>query len=319
MKRHKLFPLYIKLLFVLAGVGGGAGIAELWARQMTSRYDATRFFVPSEDPQLLYELKPGVSGLFDGLSLGRLPETHLSINSVGFRGKEYPVSKPENTYRIALLGDSVAFGWGVEIEDSIGYQLEMLLNRRKRQNKRFEVLNFGIPGYNTAQEVRLLEIKVLPYSPDLILLFFTQNDFCPAIDISRIRARWGWLLQRSALARIMLAWVLVRQNAGHLRTYASGPGLREIEMALSRLASLSKEHNFSVVVTFDYTDGLCKIVEDYAKSRSLRMVTFNYSGVLSGFHEQTKFPAPDSHPNTIGHRLMAIMTYRVLTERGILR
>jgi hypothetical protein len=45
------------------------------------------------------------------------------------------------------------------------------------RERRVEVLNFGVSGYGTAQELITLESRVLPYRPDLVLLaFYAEND-----------------------------------------------------------------------------------------------------------------------------------------------
>lgn len=46
------------------------------------------------------------------------------INSFGLRGEERGIRKPANTYRILLLGDSFAQGFGVDFEKSFGKVLE---------------------------------------------------------------------------------------------------------------------------------------------------------------------------------------------------
>jgi len=79
-------------------------------------------------------------------------------------------------FRIAALGDSSLFGWGVEQEE---ISVELLENKLNSMDlgTRIEVLNFAVPGYNTAIEAALLERKVLAFAPDLVLINFNSNDF----------------------------------------------------------------------------------------------------------------------------------------------
>jgi len=56
-----------------------------------------------------------------------------------------------------MVGDSVTFGWGVELEESIPKQLEVIL--RNTMDRRIEVLNFGYPGANLQREVAPCETK----------------------------------------------------------------------------------------------------------------------------------------------------------------
>lgn len=117
----------------------------------------------SFNPYLRYEL------------LGQTKNGRISINSDGFRGREYSLIKPPNTFRIILLGDSETFSFMLEEKDTLTAQLEGLLNRNTN-SLRYEVLNFGVEGYNTFQELEQLRVKGLKYQPDLIILNYCLND-----------------------------------------------------------------------------------------------------------------------------------------------
>jgi hypothetical protein len=117
----------------------------------------------SFNPYLRYELVPLAK--YDG----------ISINSDGFRGREYPLQKPDRTFRILMLGDSETFSIMLPEDKTLPVQLEKLLNSQA-SSVRFEVLNFGVEGYNTLQELEQLKVKGLKYSPDLIILNYCLND-----------------------------------------------------------------------------------------------------------------------------------------------
>ncbi len=99
------------------------------------------------------------------------------INSHGLRGPETTYEKPPGTYRILNLGDSVAMGWGVRLEESYGRQLELMLNGQLNDDRQFEVINAGVPGWNLENARAYLEAEGLRYEPDLVLLDLTiVND-----------------------------------------------------------------------------------------------------------------------------------------------
>lgn len=100
--------------------------------------------------------------------------THIQINSQGLRDREYSFGKPANTERIAVVGDSFVFGYGVELNETFVKILENKLN--KRSNKTFEVMNFGTSAYGTEQEYLTIKNEVIRYSPDVIILVFFSND-----------------------------------------------------------------------------------------------------------------------------------------------
>ena len=100
----------------------------------------------------------------------------MTINSLGLRGDEIPAKKPAGTCRILGIGDSFAFGDGVKDEDTFLHRLQMQLNAATPGKKPFEVLNAGVQGYNTRDEVLNLEHRWLALEPDVVLIVFYIND-----------------------------------------------------------------------------------------------------------------------------------------------
>lgn len=117
---------------------------------------------------------------------GIIPSTKYDWSS---RHKGYPLEKPENTFRIVVLGDSFTFGQGVKRDETFPKRLEHLLNKASAGTK-FEVINLGFCGLNTGGEFEMLaerginpdtwqpdgRYRGLAYSPDLIILEYTLND-----------------------------------------------------------------------------------------------------------------------------------------------
>jgi len=155
---------------------------------------------PSRYAAIVYELKPNVRGRFMGQP--------LLINARGLRDYEYSTRKEPGTFRIVGVGDSSLFGWGVRLEDSGLKVLERRLNERFRPQK-FEVIDFAVPGYNTAMEAETFVRKCLDYAPDLVLLNFNTNDYdVPEFmrrqtDLSTLRRSYLFDLAYSVYAGIM--------------------------------------------------------------------------------------------------------------------
>src|SRR5579883_3140779 len=89
--------------------------------------------------------------------------------------RDFTVEKPAGTFRIACVGDSYTFGWGVNVEDSFPKQLEQSLGKKRP----VEVLNFGVMGYNADQCRVTLEQVALKYQPDLVIYSFYWDDLLP--------------------------------------------------------------------------------------------------------------------------------------------
>jgi hypothetical protein len=134
-----------------------------------------------------FRLRPGKQGWYRAEG-----EAYLSINSLGYRDREHDRVKPENTVRIAILGDSFVEARQVALEDTFWHRLSAELQACDAfDGKHIEALSFGVGGYNTSQEYITLEKDVFGFSPDIVLLaMFLGNDI--AENSKNIRERAGW-------------------------------------------------------------------------------------------------------------------------------
>jgi GDSL-like lipase/acylhydrolase family protein len=131
-------------------------------------------FRASENPILFYEPRPGYRGRFYRAP-GEEPGAEVAINPEGFRDRSFPLEKDPRTFRIVVLGDSIVWGHGLALEDTFAKQLERLLTETCEGH--FEVLNFGVSGYSTRQEVELYRVKASRFHPDLLIVGYCLNDF----------------------------------------------------------------------------------------------------------------------------------------------
>lgn len=99
----------------------------------------------------------------------------VRTNSLGLRDDEIPFEKPPGEVRILSLGDSFTFALGVRFEDLYVQKLERQLEKLDA-SRRFQVINAGVAGYNTTQELSFLIADGFRYEPDLITLGFYWND-----------------------------------------------------------------------------------------------------------------------------------------------
>jgi len=122
-------------------------------------------------------LKPNAtaSSFYPGSEPGAAREVTYAINSLGLRGPEVELKKPKGVYRVALLGDSVTYGTGINHEETIAFQLQQALADR-RPKRSIEVINCGVPSTNTGQQVAHCLKRVLKTQPDLVLIITTIVD-----------------------------------------------------------------------------------------------------------------------------------------------
>lgn len=95
-------------------------------------------------------------------------------NSLGLRNKEIQKEKPEGVKRILAIGDSFVFGSGLFEEDLVTVRIENSLNNINAQS--IEVINGGISGFNTTDELEQLKRLAPIVEPDLVIVFFFTND-----------------------------------------------------------------------------------------------------------------------------------------------
>ena len=104
--------------------------------------------------------------------------TYVTINNEGFRDRDHVVAKGPETFRVVVLGDSNAEAFQVRQEDTFWSVLERRLQSCPWLSRRpVEVLNFGVSGFGTTQELLTYEKFARKYRPDIVLLaFFIGND-----------------------------------------------------------------------------------------------------------------------------------------------
>jgi lysophospholipase L1-like esterase len=102
----------------------------------------------------------------------------VSTNSMGMADREYPLAKPASTIRVALLGDSVTASLYTPQADKFKTHWEKALTESNGSNgKTVEVMNFGIDGSGTWEQIQMLHLRARQFQPDYVVLaFFWGND-----------------------------------------------------------------------------------------------------------------------------------------------
>jgi len=270
-----------------------------------SRY-ATEVKEKSDDPRIGHEHVPGATA--------RLMGVDVVINSDGLRDAEYSVERT-GAYRIAVLGDSLTFGWGVEKQDSF----EALLEQRLNELQPTEIINFGHGNYNTEQQVNLFKKKGLKYSPDKVVVFYFIND----AEITPVRSRWTPLAR---LRSVTFLWsrvrgLLSRSNSG--ATFESfyadlyrddQPGLLALQQAFRELRDLCRREGIELqvvllpelhdLVNYPFADEYQKVSRFLAGEGISAM---DLTPAFAGFEDAEGLwvAADDAHPNELAHRMIA--------------
>ncbi len=263
----------------------------------------------------------------------------MTINSMGLRGKEVAAKKPAGTYRILGIGDSFAFGEGVKDDDTFLHRLQLQLNGNAAGGKSFEVLNAGVQGYNTRDEVVYLERRWLALEPDLVLIVFYINDaYNDGVIQNRGQELGIYQKQPTGLAQYSYLWDLA-QNRYHAHraaktveafyhtqyftnaeAFVKDPGAmkvdwRDCEAALEHAAQLARARNFKLgLVMFPELyklddkypfHGIHKLVREACGRREIPFL--DLFDTFRGRKPEALWVHPSNHhPNETAHALAEV-------------
>jgi lysophospholipase L1-like esterase len=256
-------------------------------------------------------------------------------NESGFRGEDHKIEKAPGIVRIVVLGDSVTDGYGVHWQDAFATMVQTGLGNR------YEVINLGMGGVNTPQEIHLLEGYGLRFSPDYVVVNFILNDsdFFSSLIAGRryddeVQKRIGLLgiqvspklkrlLKSSALVyfvKVRLEDVIGRINGEpnydyYMELWANEASKNRVSAAFDRLEILSRQHGFKVAVLIwpllvDYSDYKFRFAHEWV-SEQVKARGFVGLDLLPSFannsYRALQVTSEDHvHPNAAGHKLAAM-------------
>ena len=200
------------------------------------RDDGIRAAIDAPDPQkkLPFVLVPNSSG--------RMFDTTIRINNLGFRGPDMPRDKGD-AFRIVALGESQTFGPTLrDGEKPWPELLQDLFDRHASCGRRIEVLNAGTEAYTLEDNLERMRRDILPLKPDLIVSTHGMNGFLP-FGLRRVpepnepgvRPRASALIARAALTIERSAHEWRDRNSAHAQPPALAP-MTDAELMKTRYA-----------------------------------------------------------------------------------
>ncbi len=100
---------------------------------------------------------------------------HTKLNDMGCRDNDWAIKKTEGVRRIAFVGDSFAYGWGIK---DIANRFPDIIQARfdKKQPDQTEVMNVAKPGWGTEKQIAPIKDMIDRYGVDEIVLCYVPND-----------------------------------------------------------------------------------------------------------------------------------------------
>ncbi len=162
-----------RALLVLILLLGLEGLARIY-RVLVPPAEGVGYGYPPNlytwDDACEYRCTPGFRGFFEGALYSDVP---ISINSDGYRDRDFPRTKTPGVERVVFLGDSVTFGSGVPAEARFS---DLVGSEPTSASSAYESLNLAINSYTFYHYLQLVRKKVPRYDPEIVVIGFCLND-----------------------------------------------------------------------------------------------------------------------------------------------
>lgn len=224
------------LLLVLGATAVSLALAEAAVRFLPPDLTVIRDLVRYVDEPVGYRLKPNVRIEFDGL-FDPLPETVVWETNVQRIRDDKTFSESSQHRRIATYGDSETFGWSVSQEATFQKTLERMADG-------VEVINFGVPGYNTTNIVHAMAESLPEYKPDLVVYLFNKNDFDLPVYISDTE------FNSHLIGRIRFVWQITAAKDERKRIRKSKERTQVVLRDLARMLELAQSNGAQMMIGF---------------------------------------------------------------------
>lgn len=331
-------PLVLRLLVPVLTGAMAAGCAEAvfrWYVRWT--YDAefppwTENLVAVPGPQV-FAFKPKASGVFPG-NVDATRTFPYRTNWLGLRDRDR-FAKAPGTRRVLIVGDSYTWGYAVAEDEAFPQTAGRLLEARGYPD--IEVINAGVPDYNSRQERQLLERLMPVYRPDAVFLAYVVNDAEPSTAMptppeETYRHATSWFL--TELAEVANRRVFRRRVLPSNKDIVSGTYLdgfaadslkwRDSKQAIREMRELCAGARipFAVLVLPDFTQTFddqyaWRPIHDAVAGwgREMGVAVFDVLEPFQGEDHVSLMVPWDGHPNAEGHRRIAeFLVARILDD-----
>jgi lysophospholipase L1-like esterase len=265
------------------------------------------------------------------------------INSMGFRDDEFARAKAPGELRVITMGDSCTFGDGVANWETYSNVLEEMLGKAL-PGKKVQVINAGVPGYTSYQVRTYLEHELLPYQPDLVVVYVGFNDNVPAVngitDAQRgVVSRSVWTIQSvfgSLRSYQLLKYLLLRvkqrmfPGVDPQEKNPEGPENQIFRVSFKDYISnflaikkLGEQHGFRMLLftlphKFTYEPERNKYIRQAAMQGHIPLL--DLFAFMKKYEAQGEdlYTEDGGHPNVLGHRRVAEAIFGKMKEMGLI-
>jgi hypothetical protein len=329
--RHFVLVLTSTLVALLIAEGICRILIPAWSPPTADR----RFW--THDELLGWAHRPHHEGDFEHPDFS----VKVAINSDGLRDREYERTRVSQKKRVLVLGDSFAWGFGV---DRKGIFCEILEDRYPDT----EFINAGVSGYGTDQQLLYYRERGAFYRPDVVLVLFHENDIvnnCHPHQYNYNKPRFvirdGELVLTNVpvpnptLRQRALAWIFARTHFVRMLTAVSrevwwrmtdsgsvetpqedDPGMATTRMLFLRLKEAVERDGARLVVVTVPAEEATRLF----MGKTLAEAEIPHLALDDAFAAASEplYFENDDHWNPAGHRIVAATTEGFLLDLGIL-
>jgi len=260
---------------------------------------------------------------------------HVVTNADHFRDQDFTTAKGAGVTRIAVLGDSFAWGWGVDAKDRFSDILQTKLNTSGKTN--YQVYNTSVPGWESRDELEFLEKRAGMFGFDTIILSYFLNDIYKdrSFDLPFMSRRYDDVKRLPLIKTIMDKSYFLEFTIVHILNFSSSfsNDINQREMTLYKDPQSWKNHEETLAKIIDYTrknkqklivvifpyldlvnqkpypaEFVHQKLTEFFSSKKIEVI--NLAPLLADYPAKKLMASPyDMHPSPLVHRLVAEKLY----------
>ncbi len=267
----------------------------------------------ADNTEVYYELKPNQDRLLSGKP--------VRTNSHGLADQEYSIDKPDNTYRIAVVGSSWSMATGVATDDSYQALIETRLNDLF-PDRNTEVINFAVEYYGLSEIIGSARHKAMAYDPDMMILAITSttpsikwiDDKAPFTSIDIVPPFWQSLVYSSLMGQ--LGKKAYAKSKRPVVFNLGGGYARNINRSMTEMTELIADKNIDVAVLWlthsRINEEMLNHTRTSAEDQGFLFIPLHLDALAGDRYQPGEFLVGrvGRHPSEIGHQLITdeIMT-----------
>jgi len=261
---------------------------------------------PHLDPGISFVLNPGM----DEVTWHTRPDAPYRVNTIGLRGPEIAPTA-EGVKRIALVGDSVLFGWKLREQEKLASLLQDITDQRLGAGK-YEFVTIALPGWNTVDQDRFLRSHLGRIDPDYIIWSIIRNDLLDSAGVVPPGVLMSWNSPQKAQQQPFQFL-----PPAELRDSPAPAIMQRWRSNLRRIDTFGREH--AIPISLLWWRDRQRPLFDYVRSQlPVDLPVVFLPGYFRYDEDNWCVDYPDCHPTLWANQRLALGLLDELIKRGVI-